>query len=75
MEEGIIWLYEDPYLYSTHSTISLSLSSQVSQLVILHEDAQQGRIMPDISLPVTVVCAAVQNLIAVSHTHLCSFPW
>ncbi|KAL5479938.1 hypothetical protein EMCRGX_G023541 [Ephydatia muelleri] len=41
------------------------VAQQVSQLVILHEDAQQGRIMPDISAPVTAVCAAVQNLIAV----------
>ena len=40
--------------------------SQVSQLVILHEEAEDGSAMPDLAQPVRVVKAAVDNLVKVS---------
>lgn len=39
--------------------------SQVSQLVILHEEAADGKIVHDLTLPVKAVDAAVQNLVVV----------
>ncbi|XP_041466871.1 vinculin-like isoform X6 [Lytechinus variegatus] len=41
------------------------VAQQVSQLVILHEEAQDGNAMPDLSNPVMAVSAAVQNLVKV----------
>ena len=58
-------------------SLSLSLSPslslppstiQVSQLVILHEDVREGKLVADISQPVKVVSTAVDNLITVSFT-------
>jgi len=43
---------------------------QVSKLVILHEDAEDGNAMPDLARPVQVVKMAVDNLIKVSHVHV-----
>ena len=48
------------------------LLPQVSQLVILHEEAEEGRIIPDISQPVAAVGAAVNNLIVVCEQPHCS---
>nr|XP_054757275.1 vinculin-like [Lytechinus pictus] len=42
-----------------------SIEFRVSQLVILHEEAQDGNAMPDLSNPVMAVSAAVQNLVKV----------
>jgi Vinculin family len=39
--------------------------TQVSKLVILHEEAEDGNAMPDLSRPVQVVKLAVDNLIKV----------
>lgn len=39
---------------------------QVSQLVILHEEAERGRIVSDLVQPVAAVKAAVDNLVVVS---------
>lgn len=39
---------------------------QVSRLVILHEEAEDGNAMPDLTIPVQVVSRAVDNLIKVS---------
>lgn len=41
------------------------VAQQVSQLVILHEEAEGGLAMPDLSAPVQAVSAAVQNLVLV----------
>ena len=41
---------------------------QVSQLVILHEEAEKGRIVSDLVQPVTAVKAAVDNLVEVRET-------
>lgn len=38
---------------------------QVSRLVILHEEAEDGNAMPDLEQPVKVVSNAVYNLIKV----------
>ena len=38
----------------------------MSQLVILHEEAERGRIVSDLVQPVTAVKAAVENLVNVS---------
>ena len=40
-------------------------SLQVSQLVILHEEAEDGNAMPDLALPIQAVGAAVANLVQV----------
>ena len=41
--------------------------SKISKLVILHEEADDGNEMPDLSLPVNVVKNAADNLIKVGH--------
>lgn len=46
---------------------------QVSTLVILHEEAEDGKAMPDLAMPVQAVGTAVQNLVKVSM--LRSFPF
>ena len=45
------------------------LLSKVSQLVILHEESESGIPIPDLSIPIRAVGAAVQHLVAVS-THI-----
>lgn len=45
--------------------LSPCLFVQVSQLVILHEDAADGKIVHDLTGPVKAVDAAVQNLVVV----------
>lgn len=39
---------------------------QVSRLVILHEEAEDGNAMPDLGRPVQAVSMAVTNLVKVS---------
>lgn len=39
---------------------------KVSKLVVLHEEAENGNEMPDLSMPVQVVKMAADNLIKVS---------
>lgn len=41
---------------------NVTLASQVSRLVILHEEAEDGNAMPDLSKPVQAVSRAVENL-------------
>ena len=38
---------------------------QVSELVILHEEAEDGNAMPDLTAPVRAVSSAVINLVKV----------
>ena len=40
---------------------------QVSRLVILHEEAEDGSAMPDLSRPVAAVATAVDNLVKVGY--------
>ena len=40
-------------------------SPQVSRLVILHEEAEDGNAMPDLAHPIQVVKLAVDNLVKV----------
>ena len=51
--------------------------SQVSQLVILHEEAEEGKIIEDLTGPVAAVGAAVKNLVEVRLTciQLCACNW
>lgn len=55
-------------------TIEMVVSSimgnilQVSRLVILHEEAEDGNAMPDLSRPVAAVKLAVDNLVQVCFT-------
>ncbi len=46
--------------------IIIIIIPQVSQLVILHEEAENGRIVPDLGPPVMAVGAAVTNLVMVT---------
>ena len=39
-----------------------NFSSQVSKLIILHEEGEDGNAMPDLERPVTAVSKAVDNL-------------
>ncbi|XP_071956456.1 vinculin-like isoform X2 [Antedon mediterranea] len=41
------------------------VAQQISQLVILHEQAEDGAAMPDLTLPVSAVANAVNNLVQV----------
>ncbi|XP_078687982.1 vinculin-like isoform X7 [Branchiostoma floridae x Branchiostoma belcheri] len=50
----------------TIESILEPVAQQVSQLVILHEEAEDGNAMPDLARPVQAVCAAVQNLVKVA---------
>ena len=43
-----------------------SILFQVSKLVILHEEAEDGNAMPDLARPIQVVKLAVDNLVKVS---------
>lgn len=47
--------------------MTISPPFQVSRLVILHEEAEDGNAMPDLSRPVQAVSMAVANLIKVGH--------
>ncbi|XP_025834291.1 vinculin isoform X2 [Agrilus planipennis] len=49
----------------TIESILEPVAQQVSRLVILHEEAEDGNAMPDLEQPVKVVSNAVQNLIKV----------
>lgn len=42
---------------------------QVSRLVILHEEAEDGNAMPDLNQSVRVVKVAVDNLVMVSNCY------
>ena len=55
------------HVYCEYVTHYLNASHfQVSQLVILHEEAERGRIVSDLVQPVAAVKAAVDNLVVVS---------
>ncbi|CAB3241368.1 unnamed protein product [Arctia plantaginis] len=43
------------------------VAQQVSRLVILHEEAEDGNAMPDLARPVQAVSLAVTNLVKVGH--------
>ncbi|GAU87366.1 hypothetical protein RvY_00232-1 [Ramazzottius varieornatus] len=51
----------------TIESILEPVASQVSRLVILHEEAEDGGAMPDLEKPVRAVSAAVENLVRVGH--------
>jgi len=51
----------------TIETILEPVAQQVSKLVILHEEAEDGNAMPDLARPVQVVKMAVDNLIKVGY--------
>ncbi|KRZ51242.1 Vinculin, partial [Trichinella nativa] len=45
----------------------INLSDRVSRLVILHEEAEDGNAMPDLTRPVDAVSRAVENLVQVGY--------
>ncbi|XP_055334860.1 vinculin-like isoform X2 [Paramacrobiotus metropolitanus] len=51
----------------TIESILEPVASQVSRLVILHEEAEDGGAMPDLEKPVQAVSKAVENLVRVGH--------
>ncbi|KAL8579165.1 hypothetical protein ACOMHN_010749 [Nucella lapillus] len=51
----------------TIESILEPVAQQVSRLVILHEEAEDGNAMPDLALPVRAVKAAVDNLVRVGY--------
>lgn len=59
-----------PFHTKTIQSILDPVSQQVSQLVIMYEDAREGRTVPDISGPVAAVGAAVQNLVLIARQTL-----
>lgn len=56
-----------PYVFHTKTIQSIldPVAQQVAQLIMLHEEAQEGRIVADLLPPVSAVSAAVQNLITI----------
>ena len=53
-------------LYNRSSTV------QVSKLIILHEEGEDGNAMPDLEKPVSAVSTAVNNLVRVGHDTIAS---
>ncbi|XP_052235480.1 vinculin-like isoform X2 [Dreissena polymorpha] len=51
----------------TIESILEPVAQQVSKLVILHEEAEDGNAMPDLSRPIQVVKLAVDNLVKVGY--------
>ncbi|XP_070200657.1 vinculin-like isoform X4 [Littorina saxatilis] len=51
----------------TIESILEPVAQQVSRLVILHEEAEDGNAMPDLATPVRAVKAAVDNLVRVGY--------
>ncbi|XP_025087820.1 vinculin-like isoform X11 [Pomacea canaliculata] len=51
----------------TIESILEPVAQQVSRLVILHEEAEDGNAMPDLAVPVRAVKAAVDNLVRVGY--------
>lgn len=51
----------------TIESILEPVAQQVDRLVILHEEAEDGNAMPDLSRPVTAVKTAVDNLVRVGY--------
>ncbi|CAJ0603802.1 unnamed protein product [Cylicocyclus nassatus] len=51
----------------TIESILEPVAQQVSRLVILHEEAEDGNAMPDLTRPVSLVSRAVDNLIKVGY--------
>ena len=45
---------------------------QVSKLIILHEEGEDGNAMPDLERPVSAVSTAVNNLVKVGHDTIAS---
>jgi len=54
----------------TIESILEPVAQQVSQLVILHEESESGIPIPDLSIPIRAVGAAVQHLVAVGQETL-----
>ncbi|XP_003381013.1 vinculin family protein [Trichinella spiralis] len=50
-----------------HSLCPLCVRAYVSRLVILHEEAEDGNAMPDLTRPVDAVSRAVENLVQVGY--------
>lgn len=51
----------------TIESILEPVAQQVSRLVILHEEAEDGNAMPDLAMPIRAVKAAVDNLVRVGY--------
>ncbi|KFD50139.1 hypothetical protein M513_08978 [Trichuris suis] len=47
--------------------LAITISDRVSRLVILHEEAEDGNAMPDLTRPVDAVSRAVENLVHVGY--------
>lgn len=52
-------------IYTGNLFRTITICSQVSRLVILHEEAEDGNAMPDLARPVQAVSLAVNNLVKV----------
>ena len=52
-------------LYQTRTIASIlePVAQQVSKLIILHEEGEDGNAMPDLEVPVVAVSKAVANLV------------
>ena len=52
-------------LYQTRTIASIlePVAQQVSKLIILHEEGEDGNAMPDLEVPVVAVSRAVANLV------------
>ena len=69
------WLYDIKMPMDQTKTIAGILepvAQQVSKLIILHEEGEDGNAMPDLERPVEAVSKAVQNLVRVGNDTISS---
>lgn len=62
-----------PFYFFPKNDFFFFVLSQVSKLVILHEEAEDGNAMPDLARPVQAVKLAVDNLVKVKSKHFSYF--
>ena len=60
------------YQTKTIAGILEPVAQQVSKLIILHEEGEDGNAMPDLERPVEAVSKAVQNLVRVGNDTISS---
>ena len=62
--DNAMWLFRAVIIFLMSALLGYYIL-KVSTLVILHEEAEDGKAMPDLALPVQAVGTAVQNLVKV----------
>ena len=71
---GLRFVYVRMPMYQTKTIAGIlePVAQQVSKLIILHEEGEDGNAMPDLERPVEAVSKAVQNLVRVGNDTISS---